>query len=238
MFNPTLTNETILAVTYINFPNQIDDRKAISRQALGYPYQGVYGDSNDQIPSVDPGGWGANGPLIFNPGGFDPILFAKKWQISVQDNLTKVWGLHTIKIGAYYEHVTNAQPGNANSNGYIALATWEGGSTGNTFADLLTGGPMDYSESSKNAVNDMHYNLGEALHPGLLEGQAPPDPRLRPPLLVLRAVDRQLGHSAWRPGTRARTRASWPRAPPTRASPTRGRTRARRSPASTAAGST
>jgi len=162
VFNPTLTNETILAVTYINFPNQIDDRNAISRQALGYPYQGVYGQSNDQIPSVDPGGWGANGPLIFNPGGFDPILFAKKWQISAQDNLTKVWGLHTIKMGAYYEHVTNAQPGNANSNGYVALATWEGGSSGNTFADLLTGGPLDYSESSKNPVHDMHYNLGEA----------------------------------------------------------------------------
>ncbi len=162
VFDPTLTNETILAFTYINFPNEIDDRAAISRQALGYPYQGVFGDSNDQIPSIDPGGWGANGPLIFNPGGFDPILFAKKWQISAQNNLTKVWGLHTLKAGAYYEYVSNAQPGNANSNGYIALATWEGGSTGNTFADLLRGGPMDYSESSKNAVNDMHYTLGEA----------------------------------------------------------------------------
>jgi hypothetical protein len=161
VFDPTLTNETIFAVTYINFPNQIDDRNAVSRQALGYPYQGVFGDSNDQIPSVDPGGWGNSGPLIFNPGGFDPILFAEKWQVSVQDNLTKVWGLHTVKLGAYYEHVSNAQPGNANSNGYVALATWEGGSTGNTFADLLRGGPMDYSESSKNPVNDMHYNLFE-----------------------------------------------------------------------------
>jgi len=162
VFNPTLTNETIFAVTYINFPNQIDDRQAVSRQALGYPYQGVYGDSNDQIPSVDPGGWGSNGPLIFNPGGFDPILFAKKWQVSAQDNLTKVWGLHTLKMGGYFERVTNAQPGNANSNGYVALATWEGGSTGNTFADLLRGGPLDYSESSKNPVHDMQYNLGEA----------------------------------------------------------------------------
>jgi hypothetical protein len=162
VFNPTLTNETIFGLTYIDFPNTIDDRQAVSRQALGYPYQGVFGDSNDQIPSIDPGGWGANGPLIFNPGGFDPILYATKWQVSVQDNLTKVWGLHTVKLGAYYEYVSNAQPNNANSNGYVALATWEGGSSGNTFADLLTGGPMDYSESSKNTVNDMHYNLFEA----------------------------------------------------------------------------
>ncbi|MFN8090687.1 MAG: carboxypeptidase-like regulatory domain-containing protein [Vicinamibacteria bacterium] len=161
VFDPTLTNETIFAVTYINFPNVIDDRQAVSRQALGYPYQGVFGDSNDQIPSVDPGGWGANGPFIFNPGGFDPILFAKKWQVSAQDNLTKVWGLHTLKIGGYYEYVSNAQPNNANSNGLVELATWEGGSTGNTFADLLRGGPINYGESSKNTVNDMHYNLFE-----------------------------------------------------------------------------
>ena len=95
------------------------NRAAVSRQALGYPYQGVFGESNDQIPSADAGGWGNNGPMYFNPGGFDPILFAKKWQVSAQDNLTKVWGLHTVKAGAYYEYVSNAQPGNANSNGSI-----------------------------------------------------------------------------------------------------------------------
>ncbi len=163
VFSPTLTNETIFAVTYINFPNQIDNREAVSRKALGYPYQGVFGESNDQIPSTDPGGWGSGGPLIYNPGGFDPILFAKKWQIAFQDNVTKVWGLHTMKFGGYFERVSNAQPGNADSNAYIAFATWQGGSSGNTFADMLMGGPTaEYHESTKNAVNDMYYNLFEA----------------------------------------------------------------------------
>jgi len=162
VFSPTLTNETIFAVTYINFPNQIDNREAVSRKALGYPYQGVFGESNDQIPSTDPGGWGS-GPIIFNPGGFDPILFAKKWQVAVQDNVTKVWGTHTMKFGGYYEYVSNAQPGNANSNSFLLFATWQGGSSGNTFADMLMGGPTaSYDESTKNAVNDMHYNLFEA----------------------------------------------------------------------------
>ena len=163
VFNPTLTNETILAVTYIDFPNQIDDRNAVSRQALGYPYQGIFGDSNDQIPSADAGGWGNSGPMYFNPGGFDPILFATKWQVSAQNNLTKVWGLHTMKFGAYYEYVSNAQPRNNNSNGNAIFATWQGGSSGNTFADLLMGGPMAaYNEASKNIVADMSYNLFEA----------------------------------------------------------------------------
>jgi hypothetical protein len=162
VFNPTLTNETIFAVTYIDFPNEFDDRQAISRQALGYPYQGVFGQSNDQIPSVDPGGGGSNGPIYFNPGGFDPILFATKWQVSALDNLTKVWGLHTMKFGAYYEYVSNAQPRNNNSNGNIGLSTARPGSSGNTFADLLMGGPLNsYNEANKNIVADMSYNLFE-----------------------------------------------------------------------------
>ena len=162
VFNPTLTNETIFAVTYINFPNSFDNPQAVSRAALGYPYQGVFGDSPEQIPSVDAGGWGSNGPVYFNPGGFDPVLFAKKWQIAVQDNLTKVAGLHTLKLGAYYEHVSNDQVNSAQSNGTLVLYPWASGSSGNTLADLLTGGPMDYSESSRNPVFDIHYDLVEA----------------------------------------------------------------------------
>ncbi len=161
VFNPTLTNETLFAVTYIDFPNAFDDRSKISRQALGYPYKGVFGQSPDQIPSVDAGGWGNNGPIYFNPGGFDPVLFATKWQVSASDNLTKVWGTHTFKAGVYYEHVINKQPGSNNSNGLIELATWDGSSTGNTFADLLLGHGSQYQETSKNVLHDMAYNLWE-----------------------------------------------------------------------------
>jgi len=163
VFSPTLTNETIFGITYINFPNQFDDRQAISRQALGYPYQGVFGQNSDQIPSVDPGGWGGgSGPIIFNPGGFDPVLFAKKWQVSISDNLTKVWGTHTAKFGGYWEWVQNSQPGSGDSNGRLFGATWASGSTGNTFADLLMGGPIaDYGEQTMNALHNMDYNLFE-----------------------------------------------------------------------------
>ncbi len=161
VFNPTLTNETLFAVTYIDFPNAFDDRSKISRQALGYPYQGIFKQSNDQIPSVDAGGWGNNGPLFYNPGGFDPVLFATKWQVSASDNLTKVWGTHTFKAGVYFEHVINKQPGNDNSNGLIEMATWDGSSTGNTFADLLLGRGSQYQESTKNVLHDMAYNLWE-----------------------------------------------------------------------------
>jgi hypothetical protein len=161
IFGPSLTNETIFAVTYINFPNAFDDRGAISRQALGYPYQGVFGQSNDQIPSPDMGGWGDNGPLIYNPGGFDPVLFARKWQWAVQDNITKVKGTHTLKAGFFFEHVINTQPGNGDSNGVIVNTISDGASSGNTFTDLLLGRLSSYQERTQNVLHDIGYSRYE-----------------------------------------------------------------------------
>jgi hypothetical protein len=158
VFSPTLTNETIFAVTYINFPNQFTNPEKIDRQALGYPYQGAFGESGGQIPSVMANG----GPIYFNPGGFDPILFAEKWQISALENVTKVWGTHTLKAGLYYEHVTNNQPGNGNSNGQITEDRNGATSTGNVLADLLLGRITgSYNEQTQNALHNIAYNIFE-----------------------------------------------------------------------------
>ncbi len=158
VFDPTLTSETIFGTTYINFPNQIDDRSKVSRQALGYPYQGLFGQSNDQIPSADMGG---GGPMYFNPGGFDPILFAKKWQFNFAENVTKVWGSHAAKFGLYFERITNDQPGNGNSNGNISENIAGGNSTGNTFADLLLGRVNSYNEQTQNVLHNIAWNRFE-----------------------------------------------------------------------------
>ena len=64
--------------------------------------------ASTRFPSMT--GWG-NGPTLFNPGGFDPVLFAKKWLISGAQNVTKVSGAHTMKAGAYYEWVNNKPAG-------------------------------------------------------------------------------------------------------------------------------
>jgi hypothetical protein len=158
VFDPTLTSETIFGTTYINFPNQIDDRSKVSRASLGYPYQGVFGESNDQIPSADLGG---GGPMYFNPGGFDPILFAEKWQFNFAENLTKIWGSHAAKFGFYFERITNNQPGNGNSNGSISENISSANSTGNTFADLLLGRVASYNEQTKNVLHNIAWNRFE-----------------------------------------------------------------------------
>lgn len=160
IFSPTMTNEIVFGLTYINFPNAFDDPSKISRSKLNYPYQGIFKNSLDQIPSVI-GAWGG-GPTILNPGGFDPVLFARKWLGSGADNLTKVYGTHTMKFGAYWEMVTNNQPGNNNSNGWFEFATWSPNSSGNMLADLLMGrGINSYNESTKNALHNIAFKTTE-----------------------------------------------------------------------------
>ena len=158
VFGPSLTSESTFGATYIDFPNQFEDPSRVSRSALGYTNPGIYDSGLDQIPSLT--GWG-NGPTMFNPGGFDPVLFAKKWLISGSQSVTKVSGAHTMKAGAYYEWVNNSQPGNGDSNGRLAFSAGATGSTGNYFADALIGQLAEYGEQSPNVVRDMAYNIFE-----------------------------------------------------------------------------
>jgi hypothetical protein len=158
IFGNTLTSESTFATTFIDFPNQMRDPSRVSRAALGYTNAGIYESGLDQIPSMM--AWG-NGPTLYNPGGFDPVLFAKKWLVSGAQNVTKVAGAHTMKAGAFYEWVNNSQPGNGDSNGRLILANWAAGTSGNYFSDLLTGTLAEYGEQSPNIVRDMAYNIFE-----------------------------------------------------------------------------
>ena len=135
----------------------------VSRKALNIPFNGIFHNGVDQIPSIS--GWGGEFPTIFNPGGFEAGgsegLFAKKHLPSVSDTVSKVWGTHTAKFGAYYEYVINNQPNNTYSNGFVAEAGWAGGSSGSPYADLLHGFVGSYQESNFSNLHNEAYNTME-----------------------------------------------------------------------------
>ena len=108
VFSSTLTSETTFGLTFINFPNRLEDPSKVERRRWVHE-PGIY--RNGLTNSVV----GHLGRLstLFNPGGFDPELFAKKWLISISQNVTKVAGAHTLKGGFFYEWVNNNQPGTA-----------------------------------------------------------------------------------------------------------------------------
>ncbi len=165
VFSPTMTNEVVFAYTFIGFPNVFEDPTKVDRATVGYNYKGIFKNGVAQIPSF--GQFGGEAALVFNPGGFEaggPTagLYANKYMPSLSDTLTKVWGTHTIKVGAYWEYIRNAQPANNNTNGEIQVSASAAISLGNPYADLATGTLSGgYNETSFNRINDIAYNTYE-----------------------------------------------------------------------------
>lgn len=165
VFSPSMTNETVIAYTFVGFPNVFADPAKVDRSNVGYNYAGLFKNNVKQIPS-----FGQYGPseaaLVFNPGGFEDGgnsegLYANKYMPSVSDTLTKVLTNHTLKAGFFYEWIRNAQPANNDTNGLLQVSAGNQFSYGNEYADLLTGNLSNYTETNFNRVNDIHYGTTE-----------------------------------------------------------------------------
>ena len=162
VFSPTMTNEFIFGYTYIAFPNVFEDPGKVDRTALGATFKGVFKNNVAQIPAFF-----ANGEMaaIVNPGGFEVGgnrgLFADKHLPSIQDNLSKVWGTHTVKGGIYWEYIINNQPANGFTNGQLGFDVANPRSSGSPYADLLLGRVNNYQEQSFNRLNNIGYHTFE-----------------------------------------------------------------------------
>ena len=165
VFSPTMTNETVVAYTFVGFPNVFADPSKVNRANVGYTYQGVFQNGVAQIPAF--GNYGpSEAALSLNPGGFEAGgpsegLYANKWMPSIGDTLTKVFGDHTVKVGGFYEWIRNSQPDNQFTNGFLQVSVGNSFSYGNEYADFLTGNLSNYSETNKNRINDIHYTTWE-----------------------------------------------------------------------------
>jgi Carboxypeptidase regulatory-like domain len=167
VFSPTMTNETVMAYTFVGFPNVFADPTKVSRATAGYTYAGLFNNGVAQIPSFGGNGNSGEAALIFNPGGFEAGgasqgLYADKYMPSVSDTFTKVFRNHTFKVGFFYEWIRNAQPANNDTNGYLQFVpSANTNSYGNAYADMLTGNMSSYTEANFNRINDISYNTVE-----------------------------------------------------------------------------
>jgi hypothetical protein len=158
VFSPTLTNETLFTYTKLYVPFTFSDPAKINANNLGVGFKHIFNQTvNDQIPELE--GWGDGVANLIQPSGFETnTLYAEKWLPSASDNVSKVWGTHTAKFGVYWERTRNQQPSDSSVNGALAFANWGQGSTGDAYADMLTGVISGgYSESNFDPVINMHY---------------------------------------------------------------------------------
>jgi hypothetical protein len=158
VFSPTLTNEVLFTYTKLYVPFSFSDPNKISADTLGISFKHIFNQTvNNQIPELT--GWSDGLANMIQPSGFESgTLYAEKWLPSFSDNLSKVWGTHTMKFGFYWERTKNAQPQNSSVNGQLVYANWGQGSTGNVYADMLTGIISGgYSETNFDPLIAMHY---------------------------------------------------------------------------------
>lgn len=167
VFNPSTTNEFIAAWGFGSFPFGPPDQKAADKSTLGYTYGSIFGASQlipsyssagtDTFPDFSQGDW-------FEPNGY---YLVRKEVPSFTDNFTKVWGAHTIKVGAYTQNTGNLQGNDGVSpNGSIGsfsgqqpniLTGINTGSPNNPDANFVIGNVTGYSESNSAPVSDMAY---------------------------------------------------------------------------------
>jgi hypothetical protein len=109
VFAPTLTNEVYLAVT--SFIQSFDARRIadLQKSAISYPYNGAFDNGDTQYPQFGTYTTYGGLPLGLWPDYSNNPLELKKLQPNIGDNLTKVWGKHTVKIGIFTQKTINNQ---------------------------------------------------------------------------------------------------------------------------------
>jgi hypothetical protein len=164
VFTPTLTNE--LYATLTSFVESFDAREiaALQKTAFNYPYNGAFNNNDTQYPQLGTYTTYGGLPLGLWPDYSLNPLELKKLQPNVGDNLTKVWGKHTVKVGIFSQRTTNNQTAtNPSTNGIIQDYYY--GSAGSYFADYNG----TYPDGSP-AYGNPHFNSGNALA-NFFEGQ-------------------------------------------------------------------
>ena len=103
IISPTLTNELQLSGSYFF---QTFTPKNGTAAANGYPYQKFFHNGSTFIPALND--YGNDGlPILRLSDNLGKGIFAKKWIRTGGDNVTKVFGKHTIRAGVFYQLTTN-----------------------------------------------------------------------------------------------------------------------------------
>jgi hypothetical protein len=167
VFSPTLTNEFVFSQAKFTNPIHLTDPSAVDPGKLGFQMTGLF--ANNQMPQL-PNVFGWNNGI----SGFATYPYTSQWPAggenafgklsqapNLRDDVTKVWGKHTLKAGFYFDFQRNDQVGGINLNsttqGVAEYETWGAHSTGNPMADLILGRPTQFTQTKDVAVANVYY---------------------------------------------------------------------------------
>ena len=144
-FTPTLAAETVLSYNHQSQSLSIVGSNPVSISAIGATFPQLYPQTNitNSIPNVTTNS--GVGFSLGNPGWHN---WGKDY--SITENVTKVWGQHTIKFGAYINWDKKAQTATWPQNASIDFSSSASMplDTGNGLANLMLGNFNNYSEAN------------------------------------------------------------------------------------------
>ncbi len=176
IFSPTLTNELFGQGAYLLQNFVAANPSALFSSTIGYAYQGIYANNDPQFPTLEDYG---NLPVNRTPDVSYGGIFAKKWIRGGGDNLTKLWGSHTVKVG-FFAELSNNNEVNAfqNPNGTVSSigfasntfqdpiagqvyntgpTTGDGTNAGNSIANFLEGHVNTFTQQNINIAPDLYF---------------------------------------------------------------------------------
>jgi Carboxypeptidase regulatory-like domain len=172
VFSPTLTNEFVFAdATFLN-PITLGNPAAVNPSGIGFSMTGLFANPyTAMMPNTYGYGGQANGVVgfgtysygePFTPGGKNS--FGKLSQTpQISDNVSKIIGAHTLKVGVYWDYARNYQTSGNLASGVQGAANFDvwGPSTintGNYLANYLTARITGFEQDNAEAVQDMKYS--------------------------------------------------------------------------------
>ncbi len=164
VFSATLVNEFVGSyATYLN-TLALANPDAVNPSKLGMNYQGLFGVKETVMANTI--SWSGALPEFMPNASFGGPAFsgnfgAHKFDPALGDNLSKVWGTHTLKFGFYWARMGNQQDTYVNNAGPQGLFDFETGgatSTNNPVTDMLIGHASGYSQSNNIMAPINQYN--------------------------------------------------------------------------------
>jgi hypothetical protein len=157
VFSASTTNEFVFAEAQFVNNTSLSKPNAVSRKALGFPAESLFGSSHnvDSLPDFG-GGWadgitwiGDAGQNQYDGGLYGKNSFGKTAKApNISDTFTKIVGTHSIKAGFYWDTQENIQSTSNGQNGDFTVASYSAASTYNETLDRLMGRNDSYSEQS------------------------------------------------------------------------------------------
>ena len=167
-FSATMTNDLMAAWAFGDFPFVQPNPSAAYRSTLGYTYGKVFQTSSLNIPAYSSAGNQSfpdfsQNSIFDNPPGKYAV---KKESPQFSDTLTKVWGAHTVKMGAFTQNTDNFQSTfSTYQDGSVSirggqnpdLITKNQLGSGNPVANFTMGVMNGYTEHNSSPIGDTAY---------------------------------------------------------------------------------